>query len=346
MWVRSLVSFAPAPAPRWPMALQAALSMFVPVGLFTLLGHPSVGLMAASGAFTVIYVAWATPAQRIRILPVIGLALLVCAALGAVVAPWPAVAAIGLVVVAIVSSALHYGYRLGPPGPLFFVLVYGLATHVTAVVGGKRVVDPLLFLAAFAAGVAIAYLIAVVAAVIMHSVRRPDPDSVRRLPRTPSLDADSRALLVRVAIVAVLGTLLSVLLVDTARAYWTVCAGLAVIGVNAGRRAAFVRGNQRLVGTVVGAGLFAGLAFLPIPVWLLPFLLGGLQYVVEILVVRNYALALVFITPLVLIITSTAGAASGVVTTALILERVVDTLVGALLGAASGIVHPRRARVG
>jgi uncharacterized membrane protein YccC len=215
---------------------------------------------------------------------------------------------------------------------------------VTAVVGGQRVVDPLLFLGAMTTGVVIAYVIAVVAGLIMHSFRRAGANPASPMPRTPSLDADSRALLVRVAIVAVIGTVLSILLVDTERAYWTVCAGLAVIGVNAGRRTAFVRGNQRLVGTIVGAGIFAALAFIPIPVWLLPFLLGGLQFVVEILVVRNYALALVFITPLVLIITSTAGAATGAVTGALILERVIDTVVGALLGAATGVVHPRRDR--
>jgi uncharacterized membrane protein YccC len=136
------------------------------------------------------------------------------------------------------------------------------------------------------------------------------------------------------------------LVVDPARAYWTVAAGLAVIGVNAGRRVAFIRGSQRLVGTLAGAALFAAFAFVPIPAWLLPFVLGALQFAIEIFVVRNYALALVFITPLVLTIIAAAAAASGAVTGGLILERVVDTLVGAVLGAASGIVHPRRDAVG
>jgi hypothetical protein len=345
IWVRSLVTLSPAPGPRWPMALQAALSMFLPVALFTLLGQPASGIMAATGAFTVIYVSWASPMQRIRLLPIIGVALIACAAIGALVAPWPVVAAIGLVVVSVVAGALHYGYRLGPPGPIFFVLVYGLATRVTSMVDGHRLVDPWFFLGNLTIGVAIAYAIAVVAGLIVHAKHgRSDVGEARRLPRIPSLDADSRALLVRIALVAVIGSALSLLLVDPQRGYWTVSAGIAVIGVNAGRRAAFVRGNQRLVGTIVGAGLFAAIAFIPIPGWLLPFVLGGLQYVVEILVVRNYAMALVFITPLVLLITSTVGAASGVVTADLVFERVIDTLVGAVLGAASGIVHPRDRR--
>jgi hypothetical protein len=343
VWARSLFTLPPAPGPRWPIALQAALSMFLPVALFTALGHPEIGLQAAGGAFTAIYLAWASPARRVRLLPLIGCALLACAAIGAVVAPFPVAAATGLVVLSILAGALHYGYRLGPPGPIFFVLVYGLATHVTSIVDGRRLVEPLPFLGAVTAGAAIAYAIAVVAFLLM---RKRSGGIEPPMPRIPRLDAEARALLIRVAIVAVAGTLLSVLLVDAERAYWTVTAGLAVIGVNAGRRVAFIRGSQRLVGTIVGAMLFAGLAFIPIPVYVLPFLLGALQFAIEMLVVRNYALALVFITPLVLIITSTAAGGSGGVADQLVWERVLDTLVGATLGAVTGIVHPRADRRG
>jgi len=146
-------------------------------------------------------------------------------------------------------------------------------------------------------------------------------------------------LLVRVTLVAVVGTVLSVLVVDPHRAYWTVAAGIAVIGVNAGRHTALVRGSQRFVGTVLGGGLFVVLALVPMPAFLLPLLLGGLQFAVEMFVVRNYALALVFITPLVLFITSPT-AAGGSVPLDLIGERLVDTLVGAALGTVSGLIHP------
>lgn len=343
VWARSHFTLAPAPSPRWPVALQAALSMFLPVALFTLLGQPAVGVMAASGAFTAIYLVGAAPLVRLRLLPVVGVAILLCAAIGAVLAPYPAAAAIGLVVVSLATAALHYGFRLGPPGPVFFVLVYGLATHVTGISGGRRIVDPLLFLGALAVGALTAYVIAVAAFLIARARGVVAPPPRTQIARRPRLDRDARALLLRVAVVAIAGTLLSVLLVDPQRAYWTVCAGIAVIGVNVGRRVAFIRGSQRFLGTVVGAGLFALLGSLPIPVIVLPFLLAGLQFTVEIFVVRNYALALVFITPLVLfIITSTAGAGGGIPWD-LILERIVDTLIGAVLGAATGIFHPRAA---
>ncbi|MGN8026309.1 FUSC family protein [Microbacterium sp. 22242] len=341
VWARSHFLLAPAPSPRWPIALQAALSMFLPVALFTVLGRPAVGVMAASGAFTAIYLVGTAPLVRIRLLPVVVVAILLCAATGTALAPYPAAAAIGLVVVALVTGALHYGYRLGPPGPVFFVLVYGLATHLTAVSAGHRLVEPPLFLGALAVGALIAYGIAVVAFLIARPRGGAASPARTQIARRPRLDPDARALLLRVALVAVAGTLLSMLLVDPQRAYWTVCAGIAVIGVNVGRRVAFIRGSQRFLGTVVGAGLFALLGSVPIPPLLLPFLLAGLQFTVEIFVVRNYALALVFITPLVLFIISSAAGTGGGLPWDLILERVVDTLIGAVLGAASGVVHPR-----
>jgi uncharacterized membrane protein YccC len=56
-------------------------------------------------------------------------------------------------------------------------------------------------------------------------------------------------------------------------------------------------------------------------------------------VVCNYDLALVFITPLELLLTGAATGEIGSMDVAW--ERIVDTLVGAALGALSGLLHPR-----
>lgn len=342
MWFRSLVTLAPAPAARWSIALQAGLSMFLPLALFTVLGRGDLGLQAAGGAFTATYLTALAPATRARVLPVVGIGLVLCAAAGAALAPYPVLAAIGLVVMALLVAALHFGFRLGAPGPVFFVLAYGLATHVTAVVDGRRVADPILFLAAMTVGVAMTCATATVFVLIRRALRPGSEWVGQEIEPRFALGPDSRALLVRVVLVAAIGTLLSLLLIDAERAYWAVCAGVAVIGVNAGRRVAFIRGSQRLFGTVVGAGLFAALAALPLPGFVMPLLFGALQFGAEVFVLRNYAFALVFITPLVLLlIVSTTPQAGAGAPSALIVERVIDTLVGAVLGAVSGFVHPR-----
>lgn len=329
----SLFALAPKRGPRWHLATQAALGIAVPIAVMTLLGEPSFGYIAASGAFTVLFAGTAPVVERARILPFVALGLVGSAALGIALSPNVWLASIGVVAVAVASAALAFGFRLGPPGPLFFVLVFGLSAHVVA----TSPVDPLTYLIALAAGCAFSYLVAM-APLLLPRARSTSARPLRELLPGPSFTPDSRLLLVRVGLVAVVGVLLG-LLIDPARTYWIVGSAVAVIGVAAARRAAVQRGLHRMLGTVAGAGVYALLALLhPSGLWL-ALLLGALQFVIELVVVRHYALALVFITPLVLLLTGAATGEIGSMDVAW--ERIVDTVVGAALGAVSGLLHPR-----
>ncbi|WP_336640916.1 FUSC family protein [Microbacterium sp. USHLN272] len=329
----SLFAFAPSRGPRWPLALQAAIGIAAPIAVSTVLGQAPLGYIAASGAFTVLYAGSAPVVDRARVLPIIAVSLLLSAALGILVAGNTLVVSIGVVVVATVSAALAFGFRLGPPGPLFFVLVYGLSAHVVA----SGTIDPFVYLAALTGGCLFSYLVAL-APLALPRIRRIRARPMRELLPGPAWNADSRMLLLRVVIVAIVGVLLG-LVIDPDRTYWIVGSAVAVIGVAAARRAAFQRGLHRMLGTVVGAGLYVLLALLhPAGIWL-ALLLGLLQFSIELVVVRHYALALVFITPLVLLLTGAATGSIGSLDVAG--ERIVDTIVGAVLGAASGVLHPR-----
>ncbi|MCS3442311.1 FUSC family protein [Microbacterium phyllosphaerae] len=329
----SLFALAPKRGPRWHLATQAALGIAVPIAVMTLLGEPSLGYIAASGAFTVLFAGTAPVLDRARILPFVAAGLIVSAALGVAASANAWLVSIGVVVVAIASAALAFGFRLGPPGPLFFVLVFGLSAHVIA----SSPIAPLVYIAALAAGCLFSYLVAM-APLLRPRTRAITARPLRELLPGPAFTADSRMLLLRVAIVAVIGVLLG-LVIDPTRTYWIVGSAVAVIGVAAARRAAVQRGLHRMLGTVVGAGVYALLALLhPSGLWL-ALLLGALQFTIELVVVRHYALALVFITPLVLLLTGAATGDIGSMDVAF--ERIVDTVVGAALGAASGLLHPR-----
>jgi uncharacterized membrane protein YccC len=81
-----------------------------------------------------------------------------------------------------------------------------------------------------------------------------------------------------------------------------------------------------VLGTVVGVCLFALVQLAhPTGVWL-GVVLAALQFAVELVVIRNYGLALLFITPLALLISAQAGDVEGVV-----VDRVGDTLLGAVI---------------
>ena len=329
----SLFAFAPSRGRRWPLALQAALCIGIPIAVMTLLGQPALGYIAASGAFTVLYAGSAPAVDRARVLPVVAAGLVLSAVCGVLVAGNAWLVSAGVVIVAVASAALAFGFRLGPPGPLFFVLVFGLSAHVVAV----SEVSPLVYVAALTAGCVLSYAVALTP-LLSARTRMTSGRPLRTLLPGPALDADSRVLLLRVSIVSIVGVLLG-FVVDPARTYWIVGSAVAVIGVAAARRAALERGLHRMLGTVVGAGVYALLALLhPSGLWL-ALLLAALQFAIELVVVRHYALALVFITPLVLLLTGAATGEIGAMDVAG--ERIVDTLVGAVLGAASGLLHPR-----
>ncbi len=330
--VTSLGRLSPAPAPRWPIGLRAAVAMAAPIAVMTLFGRPDLGFQAATGAFVALYGTHLPVAERVRVVPFVAGGLLVAVILGALAGPSQVATLIGLAVVAVGAAAAMFGFSLGPPGPLFPVLLYGLSAHIVA--SGA---DAATYVTAVACGILFAALVSLTP-LLMPSRRGVAARPLREVLPGPALGAGERLLVLRVAIVTVVGIVLALFL-DPDRAYWIVGAAVAVVGVIADRRAAFSRGLHRLIGTILGAGVYLLLAPLPVAALGLALLLALLQFTIELVVVRNYALALVFITPLVLLLTSVAT--GDVDSVAVATERVVDTLAGAALGALSGVLHPR-----
>lgn len=334
--VRSLGRFGPSPGPRLPLALQAGIAMAVPVVVLSALGRDDLGLLSATGAFAVLYGGRLSARERAAFVPLVAVALFAIAAAGVGAAfLGPVVVAFGLVAVAVGVSALCFGWSVGPPGPLFGILVYGLSAHLADPVAAH--VDPLVYLAVVAGSLVFAWVV-VLAPLVRSRHRRAAARPPRALFPGARWDAAALTLLVRAAAIAVVGTVLATI-VDPERAYWVVGAGIAVLGVNTSRRVTLTRGVHRAVGTAVGAGVYLALTLVPLAGVVLGLVLGLLQFAIELVVVRHYALALAFITPLVLLILGAAGVGGP----DLAAERVVDTLVGGGLGLVSGliVVRPR-----
>ena len=101
---------------------------------------------------------------------------------------------------------------------------------------------------------------------------------------------------------------------------------VATLQAGRSRRLTAVRGVNRVLGTLVGVAAFALLALLAPQGLVLALVVGVLQLVTELVIVRHYGLALVLITPLALTI---AEAGSGGPVAPLVQDRVVDTVTGA-----------------
>lgn len=123
---------------------------------------------------------------------------------------------------------------------------------------------------------------------------------------------------------------------------WAAVSATAVLqSVN--RTSTLNRGVQRAVGT--GGGLLVGVGLLALSPGASGtiLLVIGFQVLAELVVMVNYAFALVFATPVALLL---AHLGHAIPASALVRDRLVDTLIGALIGVLCAVVIPNRRLAG
>lgn len=145
--------------------------------------------------------------------------------------------------------------------------------------------------------------------------------SLRQALRWPSEDLLIGARVLAATVIA--GSV--ALLLDNAHAYWAAAFAVLVVHVGGSRSSQLHRAFQRTVGTALGLVVFSLLLRLDLSHWWTVATVVALQFVVELLITRNYALAVVFLTPLALVISE---AVTGMDTTTILLDRGLDTLIG------------------
>ncbi|MDR1529819.1 MAG: FUSC family protein [Burkholderiales bacterium] len=111
------------------------------------------------------------------------------------------------------------------------------------------------------------------------------------------------------------------------QAFWAITTAVLVLHQSAGRKILLQRGWLRLMGTLLGLLLAEILILInPHGLWLV-LTIGIMQFIVEMLILRNYALAAAFVTPgSLLIAVNVIGSPDN-----LLFARGVDTLLGVLV---------------
>jgi len=191
------------------------------------------------------------------------------------------------------------------------------------------------------AGLSVLFSLAVTSAIAL-ALRRPPPvDRKARLP--VGRVAGEMTLTVGVA---TLTAGVAALLIVESHWYWAMVGAVAAVS-GARTSARVIRGIQRLLGTLLGvvvAAAILGLGLPPLAVIAIAILL---QIAAELFVGRNYGIAMVFITPLALLMVSLAAPTPA---DALLRDRVIDTLIGVAIGTvvavASAAVRRRRGTAG
>ena len=325
-YLASLLQLQAAPW-RWTMAIEAGLGMALTLGAWTIADRQPYGLVASLGVFTALYCPEWTRSERAIALPLIGIGIVLASAVGVACSANAMLAVLGLVFVAALAGAVTLAFAMGPPGPLMFVLVSGvsgyIATHTRAT-GGP--ITPVMIPLLVACGVLAAYIVVIA------------PLAVPRIPagtlagrscaalfRRWSLNDEAQLILSHVIAASLLAGVIGAWL-GVQRTYWIVVAAVAVIQKSNSWQITSTRALHRVLGTFVGLGLFAGVQALEPTGLLLVLVITVLQFLIELVVARNYGLALLFITPLALNISLAAHPqASGEIVAA----RLWDTVLGA-----------------
>jgi Fusaric acid resistance protein-like len=303
-------------------ALRVATSVAGPVLLLLALGHTELVIYAVFGAFTAMYGRGETHQLRLRHqLQAAGL--LVAGAGGGIalsalgVRSWTLVAVEALA--AGMGSLLADKAELKPAGPFFAIFALGACAavplHVPAWVAGGVCLSSALF-----------SLLVGFAGWSRHRTWR--PGAVRRVRplRGPALAAAGVHALRYVLAVASAGGL--GLLVGLGHPYWAMAAA-AVPLAGADFAGRIQRGVHRILGTFAGLVVAASVFFVGLPGWQLALLVILFQFPTELFMTRHYGLALVFFTPLILIMTQLANPADPA---ALLRDRAVETFLGAVVG--------------
>jgi hypothetical protein len=307
------------------VAFRAGISVAVPLITIWALGHVEWSLYAAFGAFTALYGRSSSRVHRLRMQFSAAVMLIASLLLGVVVATLPnpewavvIVASVWTMCVAAVSDALNWH----PPGPLF--AVFALCAVASVPVQSTSFRDAALVSAASA-------LFSIFVGFVDHSRRASRSTALRAGPARPTFrqrfsGREEWFLLLRFGVAAgAAGTLSTAL--GIGHPYWAMVAAIVPISaVNMSH--SLVRATHRVVGTFLGLVL-AWAILLFEPSGLIGILLVvGLQVAAELLIGRNYALALIFVTPLALVMIALAHP---VASHALIVDRAVETALGTVV---------------
>jgi hypothetical protein len=317
----------------WQMPFTAALGSGLPLLVGAYFDHMNYGLVSSIGGLVFLYLPSTPMYHRMVWIMACSFGIAACYALGLISHFFPPLMMPVLVFIAIVVTMVCRFYVVGPPGSLFFIMAASIGAYSPINVAEIPIMVGLIFM-----GSLLACMIAFCYSIYMLGLRT--AQAVPTIP-TPTFEFvifDSIVIGVFVGI-----SLIAAQALQLQKAYWVPVSCLAVIQASS-LYAVWTKQLHRVVGTSIGLLLAWGVLLLPLDKWSISLIMMALTFVIEFTVVRQYAFAAAFITPLTILLAeaATLGHRS---TTALIYARFFDTLLGCFVGLVGGVcLHSPRFR--
>lgn len=314
------------------VAARAGLSILVPLVILWAIGRQEWSIYAAFGAFTSLYGRNHVHLSRLQMQLTLAAALTFSVGAGTLVGlseqrSWLAVPLAGLLCGA--GAWLSDAMDWHPPGALFLIFAFAACASIPS-----EPADVLTALVVVALSAAFAVLVG--SASVLWRNRRQPQLAVRTTFRLLDTTRPQRRHVVRGFVSVVLaGTLATAS--GIGHPYWAMIAAIVPL-VPRDFPTQLVRGVHRLVGTLAGLLVAGGLLALDLGPLALIVVITLLQVGAELLVGRNYGLALLAITPLALLMVHMVAQ---VPTGTLLFDRGVETVIGVLIGVAVGYLTRR-----
>jgi uncharacterized membrane protein YccC len=322
---------------RWQMPFCAALATGLPLMLGAYFGHLADGLVASLGGLVFVHMPSTPLTHRMVTLMVCAFGMSSCYALGMLSHDLPGLLVPVLSFIAIVVTMVCRVYNLGPPGSLFFIMAACIGAYAPLQAPDIPRLVGLLML-----GTLLACLIAFFYSLYIVRVQTPRPAAALPEPNFDTMVLEP----VVIGLLVGLSLLLAELL-HLERPYWVPVSCLAVVQA-ATLRAVWNKQVHRIMGTGLGLLLAWGILSLPLDAWRVALFMTALGFVIESLVVRHYGLAVVFITPMTLLLAEATQLGDGQ-SQAMLQARMLDTVLGSLMGLLGGLALHKptfRARFG
>lgn len=316
---------------KWHLAVMAGWCVGLPVLLGWWLGNMEAGKLAALSGLSILYIQSNVLAERMMILMVCCFGILTSFTLGLLFSFHPVVAPLFL---ACYAFGVHYAlYRLHltrPPGNFFFIMMASIA--ICMPFQPELIPARTGFIAMgaiFTCGSGLLYSLLTL---------KPQSDTPPPLPEKSRYVNLVESLTFGVFVGVSLGI---ALILELENPYWVPMSSAAVMqGINS--RHIRVRGLQRIAGTLAGLGLTWLLSFYHLTPLFIAVGIVVTQIIVELLIARNYAIAVVFITVMSIFLAETGSSLSGHAND-LFLARLVDIVLGSVIGMIGGwiLFHER-----
>ena len=310
---------------KWPIPVLAGLSVGIPLLTGYFMGNVPGGKLASIAGLVILYIHSLGTGQRMATLMACSFGIMVSFSVGILFSfnPYVASAVLGLFSFA-VHLSLYYLKLTRPPGNFFFIMVASIA--ICMPFDWKSIPEKIGYIGI---GTMISCTLGLVYTLLTLSQRKPAGKAVVV---TKSRYVNLIEALTFGSVIGV--SLLAAHLLQLPNPYWVPTTAAAVMQGSSTRHV-WQRSVQRVVGTLLGLGL-AWVILLPEPTLLAICLsIVALQVIVEILVVRNYGIAMVFITILTIFLAE-SGSSLLADPTPLIIARFYDIVTGSVMGAIGG----------